>query len=360
MCAMREPSGWWLVAALSCALAVACAGESPVAIGEDAAVPLDARPPTVDARVTLRDGGPPPPPDTGGPLGAPFPIVLAHGFFGFEDFAGVDFVTYFYGVRDGLAARGETQVFTPAVDPFSDSERRGEELLAHVERILAETGRARVNLIGHSQGGLDARYVASVRPDLVESVTTFATPHRGTRIADVVLGLVADGRFQSLVDRLVQILGRPLWDAAGEETSLFASLRQLSTEGMNAFNERHPNQVSVAYYSLTGRTDMHLGGRDCQVDGSPDFVRRYRFTADPVEPLLDIAEQIVDGGAENVVNDGLVRVRDARWGRFLGCVPADHFDEVGQLFGDRPGRGNDFDHRLFYAELIAFLRAAGH
>src|SRR5688572_4187672 len=34
----------------------------------------------------------------------PYPIVLAHGFFGFEEFAGVDFVTYFYGVREDLAA----------------------------------------------------------------------------------------------------------------------------------------------------------------------------------------------------------------------------------------------------------------
>jgi triacylglycerol lipase len=52
-------------------------------------------------------------------------------------------------------------------------------------------------------------------------------------------------------------------------------------------------------------------------------------------------------------------VRDARWGRFLGCVPADHFDEIGQLFGDGPGWGNDFDHLLFYAELIEWLRAQG-
>ena len=99
--------------------------------------------------------------------GPPYPIVLAHGFFGFEDFAGVGFITYFYGVKDELADRGEAQVFTPAVDPFNDSETRGEELLAHVERILAETGAAKVNLIGHSQGGLDSRYVAHQRPCLL-------------------------------------------------------------------------------------------------------------------------------------------------------------------------------------------------
>src|SRR5690606_38615294 len=151
----------------------------------------------------------------------PYPIILAHGFFGFEDFAGIDFITYFYGVKDELAARGEAQVFTPAVDPFNDSETRGEALLAHVERILEETGATKVNLIGHSQGGLDSRYVAHQRPDRVASVTTFATPHRGTPIADVVLELVDDPRFSSLADRLARLIGAALWDAAGDRTSVF-------------------------------------------------------------------------------------------------------------------------------------------
>ena len=36
-------------------------------------------------------------------------------------------------------------------------------------------------------------------------------------------------------------------------------------------------------------------------------------------------------------NDGLVTVTSATWGTFLGCIPADHLDEVGQLLGDAPG-----------------------
>lgn len=310
--------------------------------------------------IRLPDTGPPPTDAGPGALGPPYPVVLAHGFFGFEDFAGVDFVTYFFGVKDDLAEHGEPLVFTPAVDPFNDSETRGEQLLAHVERILAETGHARVNLVGHSQGGLDARYVASVRPDLVASVTTFATPHRGTPIADIVLGLIEDDRLRSLADRLVRLIGAPLWDEAGEETSVFAALRQFSTPGVEAFNAAHPNVAGVAYYSLTGRTDRDDGTPECDATDEPPFVTRYWRDVDPVEPLLDIPEQIVDGGDADIVNDGLVRVHDARWGRFLGCVPADHFDEIGQLFGDGPGRGNGFDYLQLYRDLVAFLRAEGH
>jgi triacylglycerol lipase len=58
-------------------------------------------------------------------------------------------------------------------------------------------------------------------------------------------------------------------------------------------------------------------------------------------------------------NDGLVRVADAQHGEFLGCIPADHLDEIGQLLGDDPGFANDFDHLVFYRELVAWLRAGG-
>lgn len=351
---MREPQGWWL--ALALALLASCAGEQGGELdgSADAETRRDAHVVRLpDAQSTPRDAAEP-------RLGPPYPIVLAHGFFGFEDFAGAGFLTYFYGVRDDLASRGETLVFTPEVDPFNDSDARGAELLAHVEAILAETGHAKVNLIGHSQGGLDSRWVAHTRPDLVASVTTFATPHRGTPIADVVLGLVEDPRLRDLVDRLVRVIGAALYDAAGEETSVFAPLRLFSTEGIADFNTRITNAPGVAYYSITGRTDYHDGGSDCQVMDAPLFISRFRRTLDPVDPLLDLAEQIVDGGSANIANDGLVRVRDARWGRFLGCVPADHLDEVGQLLGDRPGFGNDFDYLEFYAELVAWLRAQGH
>jgi triacylglycerol lipase len=54
-----------------------------------------------------------------------------------------------------------------------------------------------------------------------------------------------------------------------------------------------------------------------------------------------------------------VRVKDARWGEFLGCVPADHLDEVGQLLGDGPGLGNDWDYVAFYDDLVRFLRGEG-
>ena len=52
-------------------------------------------------------------------------------------------------------------------------------------------------------------------------------------------------------------------------------------------------------------------------------------------------------------------VKSGRWGEFWGCVPADHLDEIGQLFGDDPGVGNDWKYLDFYTSLVATLRQKG-
>jgi triacylglycerol lipase len=298
--------------------------------------------------------------DAASKLGPPYPVVLAHGFFGFEEFAGIGFATYFYGVKTHLAAAGETLVFTPAVDPFNDSTYRGKQLVERIEAILAETGHAKVNIIGHSQGGLDARVVAFERPDLVASVTTFATPHQGTPIADVVLKLIANQEAQKFIDWLVKMAAAPLYDQAGQETALSKPMHQFSQQGIAEFNATYSDRAAVAYYSLAGRSDWTLGGAACAVADAPAFVADWKAERDPIDPALALTEAMLDGGlADPYPNDGLVRVESAKWGRFLGCVPADHLDQIGHLFGDSPGLGNAWKYLGFYASLVAFLRAEG-
>jgi triacylglycerol lipase len=298
---------------------------------------------------------------TGAPkLGPPYPIVLAHGFFGFETFAGVDFVTYFYGVADALASEDELFVYTPAVNPFDDSTARGEQLLAHVEDILAETGHAKVNIVGHSQGGLDARVVAHLRPDLVASVTTIATPHEGTPIADIVLGIVADPQAQAAADELAKFLGGALWSEIDGNTSIVEAFQQFSTEGIAEFNATYPDAPEVTYASIAGRSAYHLGGTACAVDDAPPFVAETNAAVDALDSGLAVTGAILAGDVlAPAANDGLVRVTDARRGTFLGCIPADHLDEVGQLLGDVPGLTNPWRHETFYVALVQWLRAQG-
>lgn len=349
-------------------LALGCSGTNGAADEDGKTVHRDSGADVADA--AQDDTGGPGPADSGGatdaptadvgtPLGPPYPVVLAHGFFGFEDFAGVSFITYFYGVKDHLAARGETLVFTPAVDPFNDSTARGLELLARVKEILAKTGHAKVNLVGHSQGGLDARVVAHERPDLVASVVTIGTPHGGAPVADIAAKLVTDDRFKDVVDALAKLVGGALWSAAGEKTSLIRGFLQFTKPAVADFAAAYPDAPGIPYYSFAGRTALHDGGKACAAPDAPPFVTKWNTTLDTTDPLLKIPESVTAGGFANDPNDGLVRVVDAKHGTFLGCIPADHLDEMGHLLGDTPGVGNKWDHKQFYADVVAYLRAKG-
>lgn len=288
--------------------------------------------------------------------GAPYPVVLAHGFFGFETLAGIDSLTYFYGVQDHLASRGETQVFTPAVDPFNDSTRRGAQLLDHVREILKQTGAAKVNLIGHSQGGLDVRVVAHEHPELVASVTTISTPHHALKLADMAFGLEPGSLSAKAVDAIVKFLGGPLWDEAGEETSLAKAVKQFSSLATADFNAKYTDAPGVPYFSVAGRTGVK-GGGVCDTPDAPAWMNEWRNVTDPVNPLLSAA-WLINGG-KDPMSDGFVSVETSIWGTFIGCVPADHLEEIGQILGVGPGIGNHWDHRQFYGDLLKYLRDRG-
>src|SRR5262249_43999298 len=122
--------------------------------------------------------------DQPAPTRQPYPFILVHGLDGFKNVGPVE---YFIGVAEALKADGHP-VFVPQVDAYNSSDVRGAELQSFVENVLMQTGAAKVNLICHSQGGLDCRWVASNIGDRIASVTTIATPHHGTPLADIAEG----------------------------------------------------------------------------------------------------------------------------------------------------------------------------
>lgn len=290
--------------------------------------------------------------------GPPYPFVLAHGFFGFEEFAGLDFETYYFHVKDHLASQGEI-VLTPAVDPFNDSDERGKQLLKKIEDFLQATGAAKVNIIGHSQGGLDARVVANLAPDKVSSVITVSTPHHGTPVADVAMKLLADPNAQAIINALVNLIGGALYDTVGNKTSLTKALELFSQPGITAFNQNHPDSPGIFYASVAGRSALHGMGSACDADIVVPFISKWESTYDPLNGLFSIPGLLL-AGTSNDIHDGLVRAKDARWGEFWGCLPADHVDEVGQILGQSPGLGNSWKYLDFYSELIGYMRQMGY
>jgi triacylglycerol lipase len=246
-----------------------------------------------------------------------YPIVLAHGLLGFKNLLGV--VDYFFGIENALASDG-AKVFVTQVTAVESSEVRGEQLLAQVQTILAVTGAQKVNLIGHSQGAQDTRYVAGVRPDLVASVSTVGGVNRGATLADVL-----QAGNSPLIADLVNALGSLIDVLSGHSSrqDAFAAVASLSTQGSAAFNAKFPAGVPTS----------GCGNGAAEVNG----VRFYSWSGTAVSTnLLDISDPILalTSLVYTEANDGLV----GRCSSHLGTVLKDnyrfnHLDEVNQALG---------------------------
>ena len=129
------------------------------------------------------------------------PIILAHGIARFDvllellkeklklpDTELGEHFHYFKGIKPYLELHGY-KVFHPNQDFSGSVDLRSGQLKQRVEEVLSQTGAAKVHIIAHSMGGLDARHmiVDLGMADKVASLTTIGTPHRGTVLADHVL-----------------------------------------------------------------------------------------------------------------------------------------------------------------------------
>ncbi|MET9440030.1 alpha/beta fold hydrolase [Streptomyces sp. NPDC006610] len=105
------------------------------------------------------------------------PVVLLHGF--------IDNRSVFLLLRRSLAQDGHQHVESLNYSPLTCDIRTAARLLGrHVEEICERTGSDRVDIVGHSLGGLIARYyVQRLAGDTrVRTVVTLGTPHSGTRV----------------------------------------------------------------------------------------------------------------------------------------------------------------------------------
>ena len=250
------------------------------------------------------------------------PIVLAHGMAGFDALFGV--VDYFNGIAGALRSGG-AEVYVTEVSAFNSTEERGAQLLEQVEEIVAITGRP-VNLIGHSHGGLDVRYVAAERPDLVASVTTVGTPHKGAELATYLRANLSEGGFSEGVlsffaDSLGVIVG--LLSGTTNPQDSVAGLESLSAPGAAAFNADYPQGIPT---TACGEGAHVVNG-----------VRYYSWSGTrPLTNVLDISDPALGLASlfYSEPNDGLV----GRCSSHLGDVIRDnyrmnHLDEVNQVFG---------------------------
>jgi triacylglycerol lipase len=252
-----------------------------------------------------------------------YPIVLCHGLAGWKTLFGV--LDYFNGIESALRAGG-AEVYLTEVPQFDATEARGEALLAQVEDIVARTGRERVNLIGHSQGGLDARYVAAVRPDLVASVTTIGSPHTGAELATYLQshlrgGGLAEGAVSLFANGLGVLLG--MLGGHTQPQDSVGAMESLSADGMRAFNEKYPAGMPA---SRCGEGASEEGGVRYYSWSGTGLLTSY---LDPSDMPMKLS-----AGVYSESSDGLVGKCSSHFGEVIRDNYAmNHLDQVNQLFG---------------------------
>lgn len=245
-----------------------------------------------------------------------YPVVLVHGMFGFDSIIGVD---YWYGIAEDLRKNG-ADVYTTQVPALDSTIARGEALLPQVEAIAAVHGK--VNLIGHSHGGPTARYISTVRPDLVASVTSVGSPHTGSPVADLIYNSPAEGLAVTLGNALGGLIDA--LSGGGYNQDVRSSLQSLTTQGSAEFNNFAPAGMPT---SACGEGAHSANG-----------IRFYSWGGTGVlTNVLDLSDALL--GTTRLAfgfsrNDGLV----GRCSNHFGKVIRDnyfmnHLDEVNQLLG---------------------------
>ena len=115
-----------------------------------------------------------------------YPIILVHGI-ALKDFK---FLKSFGEIDRILKIQGYI-VYKANIDGFGSVESNALELKEEILKILEIEKVDKVNIISHSKGGLDSRYMIENlgMEEHVASLTTLCTPHKGSPIATNILKL---------------------------------------------------------------------------------------------------------------------------------------------------------------------------
>ncbi|MBQ8381307.1 MAG: alpha/beta fold hydrolase [Clostridia bacterium] len=253
-----------------------------------------------------------------------YPIILVHGI-GIKQ---TKVIKAFGKIEQVLDAEGH-RVYVADVDAFGTIETNAEQLKKYVLKVLEETGAEKVNVIGHSKGGLDTKYMINEldMEDKVASLTTLCTPHRGSIVASWIWKL------PGFIKRFMAFCINFVYKRIGDENpNALRACDQLRWVDESEETLRFSEKVYCQSYSTNLKR-----GRDCFILGIP--MKLYRHF-------------------EKLDNDGLVCHDSTKFGFYRGhCldISVSHAQIV-DLFTPKKKKEKVYD---FYRSLCAELADMG-
>jgi len=217
-----------------------------------------------------------------------YPVILVHGIIAHDRKSLIRFWGRIPQVLAGLGIK----VFRGNTDAWGSYESNALLLKKTVEKTLLETKTERVNIIAHSKGGIDARYLIWNHNfgDKIASLTTISTPHHGSEIADRIYGRKITHK--KLAKKALSLFGALYGDT---NPDLYTLAAQLTTAKMKEFNQTITMDNRVFYQSLYSL--MNKATDDLM------FFNSYRY-------IKKISGE----------NDGLVSESSAKWGKNINKI----------------------------------------
>ncbi|WP_459612663.1 esterase/lipase family protein [Corynebacterium urogenitale] len=247
------------------------------------------------------------------PIHRPYPVVLIHGTISSKN------------VWQNLVLRlraDDFVVFCPdyGVHGTQDIPTSANDVGAYIEQVLAATGAPQVDIVGHSQGGLLARYWINELDgeDYVHHLISLGSPHHGTSLLGLLGGLLTSETTQRMAASTV----RKIMGPAGMQQVVGSPL----LETLAASEDTRPDILYTSYATLNDTTivphdQAFLKGKGLRTDGSPRVknlylqdvgIQRCRHEELPTssrvqeivhQTLLDGLDTEVDDSADDAVDD---------------------------------------------------------
>ena len=263
-----------------------------------------------------------------------YPLLFIHGM-GFRDFK----KPVYWGRIPHVLIENGARVYYGRQDGTGSVESNARQLAKQIDFVLKDSGTDKLNIISHSKGGTDARYVMSSLGyhDKIASLTTLSTPHNGSITADRLMKLpyflIHAGCAVS--DLFYRMLGDSSPDA-------YKAMQTLRVDDAEEFNRMNPDCPDVY----------------CQ---SYAFVMKNAFS-----DLIFLPQYLTVRHFEGD-NDGLFSPHAVSWGNFRGVYTGaghhgiSHYDEVDFKRRRLSSKRNEniSDITDFYINMISELKERG-
>ncbi len=202
----------------------------------------------------------------------PYPVILIHGTISSKN------------VWQNLVLRlreDDFVVFSPdyGVHGTQDIPTSAQDIGAYIEQVLAATGAEAVDIVGHSQGGLLARYWINELggEDYVHHLITLGTPHQGTTL----LGMLGSMLTTDMSQRVAAATIRRVFGAAGMQQVIGSPLLETLAASPETRNHiRYTCYATRNDATVVPHENAFLGDRKPLIPGDDEGERLADSTSD--------------------------------------------------------------------------------